>query len=757
MGRRSRQQAMWPEAETSARAVVGDPGCRNCIRTMEGMNMKASRWFAVIACTAVVMLGIPGAVHSQELHKAPEKVYTPPPENFGFVPPRFELVHVKREEPLGAPSLQPSSWDWRALGGVTSVKNQNPYGTCWAFGYLGALESQVLINESFIADYSELNIVACNPEGTSCNEGGNAWMVTNYLALLGTIQEVCNPYPGDCPNPDCVNPACAFIKRVTEWRIIPNDVNAIKEAVMTYGPVYTGIYASFSGFSTYDGSYCLVYTGTEIPNHAVLIVGWDDAMCGGAGGWIVKNSWGTSWGDDGYFYIRYGSASIGMYTSVPTEYEEYDPDETIYHWDEWGWLSSVGYLDRNDWGMVAFTPTSSDELTAVDFWAGGSPTYYSIYIYDEFAGGLLGTLLVGPISGTLQEEGYYSITLPTPLLLTEGDPIYVAVQFMTPNYDYPIPYDSDGPMGTNKSFVSNAGTTWQALDLGNYGYGDVGIRARVSPPYEPGSCINDATSLSFDPTSEFPTGVIEIYPGQELGPFQLAICIEGTDTICVHAEDTEGWFLGGDVDECSIIADDCWEFWNVYVQAPLTAEICDYDTVRAILAVCDVNGVCTAACGVDTTTLVLHVVEPPPSILVLQDSLSYVDSGVAVAFVPFAICNDQPAASPRDYDYTITSLGYVGSAIAESGTLSGVSGGECGVVYAAVDAGEASVCDYDTLTIIAWTGTAPDRIYDTCVQVIHVIEPLSVPLLSAWMIALLAVVSIAVSAVCIRRRALGSR
>jgi C1A family cysteine protease len=723
---------------------------------MEGEKMKTSRWFATLVTMAVVLTCIPDTAVSQELRKAPVKIYTPPPENFGFVPPRFELVHVKKDKPVGAMSLQPSSWDWRALGGVTSVKNQNPYGTCWAFGYLGTLESQVLINESLLTDYSELNIVACNPEGTSCNEGGNAWMATNYLALLGTVEETCHPYPGDCPNPDCINPACAFIKQVTEWRIIPNDVNAIKDAVMTHGPIYTSMYASFPGFSTYNGSTCLSYSGTEEPNHAVLIVGWDDAMCSGAGGWIVKNSWGTAWGDDGFFYIEYGSASIGMYSSVVTEYKEYDADETIYHWDEWGWIGSVGYGDKNDWGMVEFTPTSDDELTAIDFWASGSPTFYNISIYDVFEGGMVGTLLTGPIYGNVQEEGYYSVPLPTPLALTTGDPIYVVINFQTPYYDFPVPYDSDGPMGTDKSFVSSSGTTWQALDLGYYEYGDVGIRARVSPPYEPGSCINDATSLYFDPAYEFPTGVIDIYAGQELGPFDLGICIEGSDTVCVHAEDTEGWFLDGDLDECSIIADDCWGSWNVYVTAPLTAEICDYDTVSAILAVCDVNGVCTAACGVDTTTLVLHVVEPPPSILIFQDTLTIIDAGVTEAFVPFYICNDHPAASPRDYDYTITSLGYVGPVINESGTLVGVAGGECGVAYASVDATEAFACDYDTLTIIAWTGTAPDEVYDTCVQVIHVIEPLPVPLLSARVIVLLGLIMIIASAIFLRRRAFAS-
>lgn len=721
---------------------------------LEGVEMKASRFLTVLALVFVVLASIPVTGFAQELRRAPEKEYSPPPENFGFVPPRFELYRVKPERPFMASALQPSSWDWRALGGVTSVKNQNPYGTCWAFGYLGCFESQLLINESTINDFSELNVVACNPDGTDCNSGGNAWQAANYLSLLGTVEEVCNPYPGDCPYPTCVNPACDFLRQVTEWRVVANDVTAIKEAVMNFGPVNTAMYASFPGFSTYNGTSCLSYTGPQDPNHGVLIVGWDDTMCGGSGAWIVKNSWGSSWGDAGYFYIEYGSAQIGIYSNIVTGWKDYDPVETIYHWDENGWISSLGYGDRDDWGMVEFTPAGDDELTAVSFWATGSPTLYSIYIYDDFVGGMLGNILAGPFFGTFDQEGYYTVDLPVPLELTTGDQIYVAVKCMTPNYDYPVPFDPDGPMETNKSYISNMGTTWVAIDNGYGGdpFGDIGIRARVYPPYEEAPCINDATSLYYHSNYQFPEGVVDIYAGQLLGPYELSICIEGMDTICVHAEDTEGWYLTGDLDDCSIIDDGCWGMWNVYVEAPLDAQICDYDTVRAILSVCDVNGACAPHCGADTTTLVLHVVEPPPAIEIFQDTLTYVDLGVNEAFVPFQICNGNPAASPRDYDYEITSLGVVGPALNQTGTLLQVPGGECGYVYGTVDASSAAVCDYDTLTIVAWTGDGGDFAYDTCVQVIHVIEPLPVPLFSGRTMLVLGLALIAVAAVSLRRR-----
>ena len=82
-------------------------------------------------------------------------------------------------------------------------------------------------------------------------------------------------------------------------------------------------------------------------------------------------------------------------------WKDYDADETIYHHDEFGWVSSVGYGDNNDWGMVEYTPTADGEMNAVDFWATGGPTLYGIYIYDDFSGGtrsnILGTAPAGNI------------------------------------------------------------------------------------------------------------------------------------------------------------------------------------------------------------------------------------------------------------------------------------------------------------------------------------------------------------------------
>ncbi len=753
--------------------------------------MRSTKRLVFLLVAIIGLSFIAGNLCAEKPLKAPKPVYVAPAESYGLLPPPVDLRALRPyARSLLGQMAPPPSWDWRTMSGVTSVKNQNPYGTCWAFATLGDLESKVLINESTAYDYSELNVVACNAVGTDCNMGGNAWISTNYLTLLGTVDETCNPYPGSCPYPSCVNPACAFRDRVTEWRVLAEDVTTIKNAIMTHGPVFTGMYASFPGFSTYNGSGCLVYTGTESQNHAVLIVGWDDAMCGGVGGWIAKNSWGTAWGASGYFYIRYGSARIGQNVSVITGYKDYDATERIYHYDEWGWWSSIGYGDADDWALVAFTPSvvppAGHLLKAVDVWATWAPTNYTIYVYDSFNGSTPSNLLAGPLYGSAAEAGYYSVPLPAPVTVYEGNAFYVVVRFSTPGYNYPIPMDDSGPMETNKSYVSNGGVsgTWAALDAGNYAYGDIGVRARVEPLPPATTCSKEGDpalrygwgeydGLPYNqPGPDFATA----YPGQtltyRLGPYNSAASwlpagCKAEDTLCFHASDSKGWAIGANppLGTTMTLAPGYLWYQDVSVTIPCDASLSVRDTIVARVAYTAVNGVCAPECddcndpntrpttGVkyySADTLIVTVLEAPPSMLVLQDTLTLVERGQTQAYVPFTICNQDDCAPPTAFYYLITSRGRVGPPLNAASSVD-VSGGECEDVYGVVNAGTAVECTFDTLRILVWT-TGDPAIYDTCVQVIHVVQPQSVPLLTPAVMAILVLVLIAVAAIFMWRR-----
>jgi hypothetical protein len=147
-------------------------------------------------------------------------------------------------------------------------------------------------------------------------------------------------------------------------------------------------------------------------------------------------------------------------------------------------------------------------------------------------------------------------------------------------------------------------------------------------------------------------------------------------------------------------------------------------------------------------TLFVHIVEAPPALAVLQDTLTLVERGQTQAYIPFQICNQDECAGTITHNYNIKSKGHIGTAINTSGSV-GIPGGECRDVYGVLNAGTTAICTYDTLTIIVWVGTA----YDTCVQRVHVITPLAVPLFTAPVVTILVLALILAAAVFMRRRA----
>jgi C1A family cysteine protease len=199
----------------------------------------------------------------------------------------------------------PSSFDWRAQGGVTPVKNQGNCGSCWAFCATAAFESQILIHSGLEEDLSEQAVVSCNLEGDDCSGG---WMETAYDMFVsqGAVREPCMPYHEVDTDP-CVQSSCDAAAFLDSYYYVDDNVEAIKTALLN-GPVACAI-AVCGGFSSYTGG-CYEEECSEI-NHGVLLVGWDDDICGGDGAWIIKNSWGPDWGDDGFMYIKYGSSYIG--------------------------------------------------------------------------------------------------------------------------------------------------------------------------------------------------------------------------------------------------------------------------------------------------------------------------------------------------------------------------------------------------------------------------------------------------------------
>lgn len=210
----------------------------------------------------------------------------------------------------------PSSWDWRSQKVLPGVRDQGSCGGCWAFGTVGVFEAALKKAGGPLTNLSEQFLISCNTDGWSCN-GGLTGSKYHYNILgrnqseIGAVLETVMPYResnGACsvavPHPYKLAGWSYVDGR--EWTVPSPD--KIKNAIYTYGPVAAAVCAG-NAFSRYSGG---VFSTNENvcgghSNHLIILVGWDDAT----GSWILRNSWGSAWGESGYMRIKYGTSRVG--------------------------------------------------------------------------------------------------------------------------------------------------------------------------------------------------------------------------------------------------------------------------------------------------------------------------------------------------------------------------------------------------------------------------------------------------------------
>jgi C1A family cysteine protease len=451
----------------------------------------------------------------------------------GFMPPKMDLSHLTGQEmPKRFIGLTPpSSFDWRTLDKVTSVKDQLTCNACWAFASLACFESKIMIDGGGTYDLSEDNVKECEWHHKCCNPS-NFWRVANYLSQDGTVLESDDPYqPSHNVNPPCDTKP--YQQTLLDWRVIAGDnipsTTVLKNYIYNEGPVYVSIWSGAipynaawrNEFVNYDGSYTLYKPWTDGTDHAVIIVGWDDSLthAGGTGGWICKNSWGTNWGgtcgygtEKGYFTIAYGSAAIGKFSSYVDQWGKYDTNGGIVYYDEGGYTYWWGYSSKTAWGLCKYGFMFDTVVTRVEFWTIDETTDVDVYIYDDFDGTTLSNLLWSSLDHSFSEAGYHGVSIIPPMMFMGMNPIYVVVKFTNKNIQQVIASDDMGPTETGCTYTSPDGSSGSWVDRGTGSpKSDVAIRLRISgdnPPSDPTitgqSSGNAGTSYPYDFVSTDP-------------------------------------------------------------------------------------------------------------------------------------------------------------------------------------------------------------------------------------------------------------
>jgi hypothetical protein len=275
----------------------------------------------------------------------------------------------------------PSVLDYRNFNGgeniVTPVTDQGSCYSCYAFGPTAALESQVFVNTLMSTDEAEQILVSCSGAG-NCEQGGQIDLASDFIKSTGLPPESYFPYTGT--DNSCSNARPGWQNATREiggWMWVTgtssgNGVDALKSSLYNYGPLVTTM-AVYNDFDDYTGGVYSYTWGNLTGYHAIELIGYDDNnQC-----FIVKNSWGTGWGESGFFRIAYSQVNnevaFGRVGGTIAYYGNFLQYATALS-GGWYYLNWFGYFYPEGGGWIYHTtlgflyPYASSELSADSVW-----------------------------------------------------------------------------------------------------------------------------------------------------------------------------------------------------------------------------------------------------------------------------------------------------------------------------------------------------------------------------------------------------
>lgn len=413
----------------------------------------------------------------------------------------------------------PAAYDSRTYGYITPVRNQDPFGTCWAFAALAAGEASMV--KKGIADstidlselhfayffYNTVNDPLKNTKGDKViNQTGYHYMDAggNNLFTMFALAKWTGPaLESKAPYRTTLTPSLKSRLAYQDAAHLQNarfvnsrDIDSVKDLILQYGAVSSAMYYQGTYLNKDNGAYNSPESEDHyyINNHVVCLVGWDDnyprenflIQPSRDGAWIAKNSYGVGEGDQGYLYISYEDAVLGGKhakdaLSYAFDLESADNYDHNYQYDG---SSSIETLKISSGGSlsnvytVKGNPGGNERLEAVSFALVSQNVNYSIQIYKNPKKGSPTSgspVFPSPQTGSTTYSGYYTVELENPPVFAQGDTFAVVITFRSKNgsrIESFIDLDSnvDDVKFVSKSadslsfFRASSGSAWEDLN-----------------------------------------------------------------------------------------------------------------------------------------------------------------------------------------------------------------------------------------------------------------------------------------------------
>lgn len=429
------------------------------------------------------------------------------------VQPETSSVYVMEEDQLVAALYQPIAADT-----LPEARNQNPFGTCWAFAAVGAMEidlikdknadSSIDLSEFFLAYFAAHNYPYPKDggEGDSVSVtiydtyksirnyldlGGMSAMAYHILAsLIGTTTEADNPYPaGRSEAEKTPSEYTAIAAQITgAYNLKGSDAEGLKQQIQDHGSVKVSVYAiqgsgvnpvkdsggNVIGYAGYNASTAALYGTAKTTNHDVLLVGWDDNYSkdnfqsslkpSSNGAWKARNSWGTSFGQNGYFWISYEDASLKSGKATAYDADNKDVADFCYSYDKTYNPTQTAVVSNQAVIKQSFTVAAQERLQSVGIEVSSDNMTITAVVRVN------GKEVSRSDPKTAKYSGFYNLKLKTAYETTQETTMEVEVTCASSGNKIWIPYQPNGfgkvsgdygyysyksDFGTSKGFTLN--------------------------------------------------------------------------------------------------------------------------------------------------------------------------------------------------------------------------------------------------------------------------------------------------------------